>query len=36
MLGRGHIRLQNAVSDIKDKFQDIKKLERVWFSKNIQ
>jgi syntaxin 1B/2/3 len=28
MLGRGHIRLQNAVSDIKEKFQDIKKLER--------
>jgi len=28
MLGRGHVKLQNAVADIKEKYKDIVKLER--------
>ncbi len=29
MIGPGHIRLQNTVSDIQDKYRDIKRLEEV-------
>jgi hypothetical protein len=29
MLGPAHVRLQNAVSDIQDKYKDILKLEKV-------
>ena len=29
MYGQGHTKLQNAVSDIQDKYRDIQKLEAV-------